>query len=80
MKAIEGTPVDEIKATNVVYGGTNPDGVLQNHRPYWRRAHGDWRFWIAVTFILGCIAVYLLSGQLLAMLLTPELPQNWMNG
>ena len=31
--------------------------------PYWRRAHRDWRF-IAVVFImLGCIAIYVLTGD-----------------
>jgi hypothetical protein len=34
------------------------------HRPYWKRAHRDWRFWIAVFFIFAALAVYVFSDDL----------------
>ena len=34
------------------------------HRPYWKRAHRDWRFWIAVFFIFSALAIYVMSDDL----------------
>jgi hypothetical protein len=33
-------------------------------RPYWKRAHRDWRFWIAVFFVFSALAIYVLSDDL----------------
>lgn len=33
-------------------------------KPYWRRAHADWKFWIAVVFIFGALAIYIFSVDL----------------
>jgi hypothetical protein len=32
--------------------------------PYWKRAHHDWRFWIALILMLTAIAIYVLSDDL----------------
>jgi len=32
--------------------------------PYWKRAHRDWHFWIAVCFIFAALAVYVVSVDL----------------
>ena len=37
---------------------------LHAHRPYWKRAHRDWRFWIAVFFIFSALAIYVMSDDL----------------
>jgi hypothetical protein len=34
------------------------------HRPYWRRAHRDWRIWVGVIVMLAAMAVYLMTGDL----------------
>ena len=34
-----------------------------DHRPYWKHAHRDWRFWIAVVFIFAALAIYVLSDD-----------------
>jgi hypothetical protein len=39
-------------------------GVHHDHRPYWKRAHRDWRFVIAVVLMLGGMFLYLVSGDL----------------
>jgi hypothetical protein len=33
-------------------------------RPYWRRAHRDWRVWIVVVLMVGLVLVYVMSGDL----------------
>jgi hypothetical protein len=33
-------------------------------RPYWRRAHHDWKFWVAVFFIFAALAVYIMTVDL----------------
>jgi hypothetical protein len=37
---------------------------IPSHRPYWRRAHRDWRLWIIVILMLAAMAVYLMTGDL----------------
>lgn len=32
--------------------------------PYWKRAHRDWKFWVALLFMLAAIAIYVLSDDL----------------
>jgi len=34
------------------------------HTPAWMRLHRDWRFWVAVILMFGCIIVYLMSDDL----------------
>jgi hypothetical protein len=35
--------------------------VPHDPRPYWKRAHHDWRVWVALVFVLTAIAMYVLS-------------------
>jgi hypothetical protein len=37
---------------------------IPKHRPYWRRAHRDWRLWGIVILMLAAMAVYLMTGDL----------------
>jgi hypothetical protein len=34
------------------------------HRPYWKRAHRDWRFWVGFFFISVALAIYITSVDL----------------
>ncbi len=34
------------------------------HIPYWKRAHRDWKFWVAVLIMLGAMAVYIVTVDL----------------
>jgi hypothetical protein len=44
--------------------GHLPDNVHRSHRPYWKRAHRDWRIWCCVILMLAAMFVYLASGDL----------------
>ncbi len=33
-------------------------------RPYWKRAHHDFRFWIGMVLMLAAITIYVLSDDL----------------
>jgi hypothetical protein len=33
-------------------------------RPYWKRAHRDWRVWVGLFFCLAAIIIYVLSEDL----------------
>jgi hypothetical protein len=52
------------------HGNEGPDtgSVLREAhpqpRPYWKRAHHDWRMWVALFFMLAAIAIYVLSDDL----------------
>ena len=51
-------------------GNEGPDGGSVHHhvhldqRPYWKRAHRDWRIWVALFFMLAAITIYTLSDNL----------------
>jgi hypothetical protein len=57
-------PMDGMNDSHPPHGGRDRDGVPQGHRPYWKNAHRDWRFWIAVFFIFGAIVIYVMSDDL----------------
>jgi hypothetical protein len=38
--------------------------VDREQRPYWKRAHHDWRIWVALFFMFAAIAIYVLSDDL----------------
>ena len=45
------------------HGNEGPAPHSVNH-PYWRRAHHDWRFWVALVLMLAAITIYVLSDDL----------------
>lgn len=48
------------------------------HRPYWKRAHTDWRFWIGVFLMFAAMIIYVMSMDLA---LRPRLqPQQTLPG
>jgi len=48
--------------------GSTPDSVHQDvkheQRPYWKRAHRDWRVWVGLVFMFAAITIYVLSDNL----------------
>ena len=45
---------------------TNPEHEKNHHepKPYWRRAHTDWKFWAAVLFLAVAITIYVMTVDL----------------
>ena len=33
-------------------------------KPYWTRAHRDWRIWVFVALMLTCMFIYIITGDL----------------
>lgn len=42
----------------------NASNRQHSHRPYWKRAHRDWRMWALVVLMIGCMGIYLMTGDL----------------
>jgi hypothetical protein len=34
------------------------------HRPYWQRAHHDWKFWVGLVLMLTAMVIYVTSNNL----------------
>ena len=34
-----------------------------SHRPYWKRAHHDWRFWVVVVLMFVGVIFYVMSDD-----------------
>jgi hypothetical protein len=45
-------------------GSEGPRVVHHEPRPYWKRAHHDWRFWLGLVLMLAAISIYVLSENL----------------
>ncbi len=42
-----------------------PDvGARHDRRPYWTRAHHDWRFWVALFLMFAAMGIYVVSDNL----------------
>ncbi|MGA2982282.1 MAG: hypothetical protein ABSG32_00620 [Terriglobia bacterium] len=56
--------MNENKHNHQQHGAPDRDSVPHEHRPYWVRAHRDWRFWGAVFLMLAAMTIYAMSYNL----------------
>jgi hypothetical protein len=59
--------MEPVKAsTHHNHGNEGParDEVHPLYTPYWKRAHHDWRFWVAFILMIVAITIYVLSENL----------------
>lgn len=69
--------MNEIRHSN--HGNEGPEHEHVRHDPnppYWRRAHQDWRVWVAVVFCMTAIAIYILSDDLAFLPHPPQRPPS----
>jgi len=47
-------------------GNEGPERGPVHHdpRPYWKRAHHDWRVWVGLFFMFAAITIYVMSNDL----------------
>ncbi len=46
------------------HGRPAADTTIEAHRPYWTRAHHDWRFWVFLVLMVTAMIVYVVSQDL----------------
>ena len=56
--------MNELKRTHHRDEEPNRDNVHHGPRPYWKRAHRDWRFWVAVVLMFAAMIIYVMSDDL----------------
>jgi hypothetical protein len=51
---------------NDLHGQENSHGENSHNgpRPYWKRAHRDWRIWAGVVLMLAAMIIYVMSDDL----------------
>lgn len=56
--------MSELKRSSHQHG--TPARESTHHAPdrYWKRAHQDWRVWVALFFMMAAITIYVLSDDL----------------
>jgi hypothetical protein len=57
-------PMSEVKHSHHPNEDSNSDNLHHPHVPYWKRAHRDWRFYVAVCFMLLAMAIYVATNDL----------------
>jgi hypothetical protein len=53
----------EIQHSDHPHGDPN-GGSIRHGRPYWTRAHRDWRVWVGVVLMLAAMITYLMTDDL----------------
>jgi hypothetical protein len=56
--------MNEIQHGHSPHGDPNGGSNHSGHRPYWKRAHRSWPFWIAVVLMLAAMLIYVMSDDL----------------
>ena len=56
-------PPTEQDRPHTHYGKSHPHD-RPSVRPYWRRAHRDWKLWLVVIVMLGAMWIYLKTNDL----------------
>jgi hypothetical protein len=56
--------MNEVKHTHQHGGDPNGGNVPHGRRPYWTRAHRDWRVWVGVVLMLAAMIIYLMTDDL----------------
>ncbi len=56
--------MNEMKQSHHSQGAPESEGVQKDHRPYWKRAHRDWRVWVGVFLMAAAMFVYVMSDNL----------------
>ena len=53
---------------------TNASNPQHRQKPYWKRAHRDWRIWVRVVLMIGCMGIYFMTGDLHRSFFGPRQP------
>jgi hypothetical protein len=56
--------MNDIKRSSHQHGEPARDSIRHDGEPYWKRAHRDWRVWVALCFMMAAITIYVLSDDL----------------
>jgi len=56
--------MSENKRSHRHHGEQDPNGDHQVQRPYWTRAHHDWKFWVALSLMLAAMVIYVMTQDL----------------
>jgi hypothetical protein len=56
--------MSENKRSHRHHGEQDPNGDHHGQRPYWTRAHHDWKFWVALSLMLAAMFIYVMSDDL----------------
>jgi hypothetical protein len=56
--------MSENKRSHRHHGEHDHNGDHQGQRPYWTRAHRDWKFWGALFLMLAAMIIYVMSDDL----------------
>jgi hypothetical protein len=51
-------PMTYMKQTHHAQEVPDNDIVQKSNRPYWKRMHHDWRFWVALLLTLAAMIIY----------------------
>ncbi len=56
--------MNETKHSHHGHEVVDGEHIPRDSRPYWRRAHRDWRFWFGMFLFVAAITIYVMSDNL----------------
>jgi hypothetical protein len=55
--------MNDIQHDHDMNRGSDRNTAPKEHRPYWKYAHHDWRFWAALTLMIAAMGIYVFSDN-----------------
>ncbi len=56
-------PMNDNEQSHHSHQAPESDGIRNDRRPYWKRAHRDWRIWVAVVIMIGGMFIYVMTDD-----------------
>ena len=63
-RLVDNKSMPEGKHPDHHHDDTGPHMPHEQKKPYWLRAHKDWKFWVGVVFIIAAIVIYVTTLDL----------------
>jgi hypothetical protein len=57
--------MSENKRSHRHHGEQDPNGDHSGQPPYWKRAHRDWKFWVALSLMFAAMVIFVMSNNLM---------------
>ena len=55
--------MNEMEHDHHHHKGSHSAGTHPSYRPYWKRAHCDWRLWVVVLLMLAAMMTYVMTND-----------------
>jgi hypothetical protein len=56
--------MNDTQREHQIHRELDSNAAQKERRPYWKRAHQDWRFWLALILMIVAMGIYVMTEDL----------------